>query len=445
MGMAVGQLIRRGFADRFHLDIEGQGLTGVGMIDIHIHIELAHLDDGHVSLSLVGVDPYQHARPVTLELRQQVLDRHSLDSILVAVAVCQLRRQRFVDLVAHGLARERTFQRRQDMAIAMQIHHRVLCVPLLNDVAGLVGHRVAERYNPVFLYGIDGQSPFPNNGRLSAITAQSRNVPGFPVTPAISMIFDTNIHAHQMNAMTATYRGWPTDSQRPLVIGHRGARAHAPENTLASFRKATELGADMWELDVHLTRDGVCVVSHDADLSRTAGVERTIPEMTLAEVAAIEKIAIPTFDEVVALAEQLGAGLYVELKGDGTGPLVRRTLESKAFRFAAIGSFRAGWVRELRDAGCEYPLAILVRVGGNPFAMADRSGADIIHLCWEGASARPQDLVTAELLARAKTRSLEVVLWHEERPAVIADIIELPVLGICSDKPEMLFEARGQI
>lgn len=234
--------------------------------------------------------------------------------------------------------------------------------------------------------------------------------------------------------------GWPALPHRPLVIGHRGARAHAPENTLASFAKASELGADMWELDVWLTRDGVCVVSHDDDLARF-GVNDRITAMSAQEVAGIDTVAIPTFSEVVDLAEALGAGLYVELKGEGTGEVVTEILARRRFRYAAIGSFNARWVRERRDAGCTFALAILVRAGGDPFGMAERSGADIIHLCWENAAPRPQDLVTPGLLALAKSRGLEVVLWHEERPAVIADIIEMPVLGICSDRPELLRRA----
>ncbi|MBN1248085.1 MAG: glycerophosphodiester phosphodiesterase, partial [Anaerolineae bacterium] len=56
---------------------------------------------------------------------------------------------------------------------------------------------------------------------------------------------------------------------RPLVIGHRGASAHAPENTLAAFRLARDAGADGVELDVHLTADGVPVVIHNARVDAT--------------------------------------------------------------------------------------------------------------------------------------------------------------------------------
>src|SRR5690606_5039230 len=94
-------------------------------------------------------------------------------------------------------------------------------------------------------------------------------------------------------------------------------------------------------------------------------------------------------------------GLYVELKAAGTGPLVWKELLAQNQRFACIGSFHEGQVRQLRDMGCDYPLSVLVRVGHDPHAMADRAGADIIHLCWENAGPRPQDLVDETLLTKA--------------------------------------------
>jgi glycerophosphoryl diester phosphodiesterase len=81
-------------------------------------------------------------------------------------------------------------------------------------------------------------------------------------------------------------------------------------------------------------------------------------------------------------------------------------------------------VRQLRAARCAYPLSILVPLGADPHAAADAAKADIIHLCWERGGQRPQDLVTRDLLDRARHAGREIVLWHEERPAVLADLVE---------------------
>ena len=238
--------------------------------------------------------------------------------------------------------------------------------------------------------------------------------------------------------------GWPVASLKfPLAIGHRGASGHATENTLAAFAKASDLGAAMWELDTQLTRDGVCVVSHDDHLQRVFGLDLRISELTAAELAALDGASVPTFAAVAALARRRNAGLYVELKSAGSGPLVMRELRRHDQRFAALGSFDVAQLREMRDARCDYPLAVLVRVGVDPHLLADTAGADIIHLCWERAGPRPQDLVTDSLIARANRDGRQIVLWHEERADVIAEIITLPVLGICSDRPEMLIAAAA--
>lgn len=238
--------------------------------------------------------------------------------------------------------------------------------------------------------------------------------------------------------------GWPAGLRPPLSIGHRGASAHARENTLEAFSIAARLGADMWELDTQLTRDNVCAVSHDDHLLRVFGLDAHVSRLTATDLAALPGAAVPTFAKVAALARGTGCGLYVELKAPGTGRLAWRELEERGQRFAVLGSFDVGMVRELRDAGCPYPLSVLVPLGADPHTAADAAGADIIHLCWERGGDRPQDLVTAALLDRARHDGREIVLWHEERPAVIADLVALPVLGICSDKPDLIVAAKGR-
>ena len=69
-----------------------------------------------------------------------------------------------------------------------------------------------------------------------------------------------------------------------LRIGHRGARAYAPENTLASFKKALEIGVDAIELDVRKTKDNQIVVIHDEDVKRTTNGEGLVCELTLKEI-----------------------------------------------------------------------------------------------------------------------------------------------------------------
>src|SRR5205814_5269304 len=120
-------------------------------------------------------------------------------------------------------------------------------------------------------------------------------------------------------AILAPRRRFPGDRSRamlegmaPLVIAHRGDSAHRPENTMASFASALEVGADLVELDVQLTRDGAVVVIHDATLERTTSGRGDVREMALREVRAVSAGFPSRFgaayagERVPVLAEVLG-------------------------------------------------------------------------------------------------------------------------------------------
>ncbi|MCK7519446.1 MAG: hypothetical protein MZV64_17790 [Ignavibacteriales bacterium] len=75
---------------------------------------------------------------------------------------------------------------------------------------------------------------------------------------------------------------------QPVIFAHRGAPAHAPENTLAAFELAVEQGADAIELDVKLSADGHVIVIHDATVDRTTGARGKVKDMSLAELRSLE-------------------------------------------------------------------------------------------------------------------------------------------------------------
>jgi glycerophosphoryl diester phosphodiesterase len=239
--------------------------------------------------------------------------------------------------------------------------------------------------------------------------------------------------------------GWPAHAaQRPLSIGHRGACAHAHENTIAAFRVAARLGADMWELDARLSRDGVVIVSHDAAVTGADGRRIVLPEHDAADIARMPLKRgghVPLLQDVIDLAIETNCGLYVEVKERAAARPALALLAKSAVPFAGLGSFDHDTVRDLVAAkGTEprFPVSVLVRNGEDPFVAAAITGAEIIHLCWERASDEPDRLITPEFLARAASGNLIVVIWHEERQGVLERLMAMPVAGICTDKPEMM-------
>ncbi len=226
-----------------------------------------------------------------------------------------------------------------------------------------------------------------------------------------------------------------------LKIAHRGASAYEPENTLRAFRRAIELGADMIELDVHLSRDGYPVIMHDATVDRTTNGTGYVRDKTLAELKELDAgkgERIPTLQEAMELVRGK-CGLYIELKErEAAGPVVD-AIHAEEFRDVIVASSDPYAVREVKRLDPEVPTSLLVGETEADFVgLASAVDADYIHLCWENKSPTPHKLLTPELLSSLHEHGLGVITWHEERPSEIRELIKLGVDGICSDKPDLI-------
>ncbi len=231
---------------------------------------------------------------------------------------------------------------------------------------------------------------------------------------------------------------WMTPA-RPYAIAHRGASAYAPDCSLEAYEKAARLGADFWEVDVRRAACGTLITYHDACLPDG----RAIAALTAEEIgvaATLQAVSAVPFATVLSLALSRNAGIYADIKDPAAAVAVMKALLAHGIDRAILGAFDPRAVAALAAANCPYPRAVLIPVGVDPFSVAE--GADILHLCWESLE-RPQDLLTPEFFARAEARNQKVVLWHEEDPARMAELRHLPVLGICSDRPELVHPFRA--
>src|SRR6266567_5715790 len=134
--------------------------------------------------------------------------------------------------------------------------------------------------------------------------------------------------------------------QLPPVIGHRGAAAYAPENTLAGLRRAKDLGCSWVEFDVRLTGDGALVLCHDARLDRTTTGQGRVSAHRLSAIRCFDAGAwfapefaggaVPTLEEALLLAAELGLSVNIEIKADrGQG---RSAAAAVAATLARLGS-----------------------------------------------------------------------------------------------------------
>jgi glycerophosphoryl diester phosphodiesterase len=247
-----------------------------------------------------------------------------------------------------------------------------------------------------------------------------------------------------------------------LVIGHRGAPADAPENTLESFRLALAQGADALELDVHLSADGVPVVIHDPDLHRTTDREGRVAALTVAELRAADAgarytpdagrtfpwrgrgVRVPTLDEV--LEEFAGVPLLIELKTPLAQQAVHRAIERHAAAAHCVpaSSFDAA-LEACREAGVAY--------GGSAreisrlyFRVACRLAAPAARYALLAVPLRHRGLTvpTRRFLRAAHALGRPVHVWTVDDPAVARALWDRGAAGVVTNRPGLMVQARAR-
>ena len=233
-----------------------------------------------------------------------------------------------------------------------------------------------------------------------------------------------------------------------FIIAHRGASGHAPENTLAAFKRALALGATFIETDLQLTRDARFVAIHDDTVDRTTNGQGKVHDQTLAVLRRLDAGSwfgseyngerIPTLEEILEFTKKNDVVFYLEMKPGGSWggehALVGALRESgEAARVVAI-SFDPSILGSLRKI--EPTLMTGVLYDGqlsDPVNAALDVGARQIVV--------RGDLVTPAMIERARKKDLQVVCWTINNPAHIRMLVAAGVDGIMSDYPDRLVAA----
>lgn len=156
-------------------------------------------------------------------------------------------------------------------------------------------------------------------------------------------------------------------AQNIIKVGHRGAMGYEPENTLASFKKAIDLKADMIELDVHVCKSGEVVVMHDETVDRTTSGTGKIEDKTLTELKGLhmdKNQKVPTLEEVLDIVDKK-IKVNIELKDQGTAQPVRAIIEQYIEKNGLdyddfiVSSFNHGELEELRKIDPEARIGVL--------------------------------------------------------------------------------------
>lgn len=226
------------------------------------------------------------------------------------------------------------------------------------------------------------------------------------------------------------------------IIAHRGGNGYQPENTLAAFRKALELGVDAIELDVHILRTGELVVIHDIMVNRTTDGEGYVADFTFNELRKLDAgqgEKVPTLNEVIELVNRQ-VPIIVELKAVGTGkPLAtllndylakgwqKEDFEVISFNHHEIAAFR-------QDCPGIRLGASLAGIPIDYCTFAAKMGVESVMLCVE--------FLTPEFVKDAHDNGITVYgyAWEPFTADIKSEIERIQDLGVdgwASDRPDI--------
>jgi len=236
----------------------------------------------------------------------------------------------------------------------------------------------------------------------------------------------------------------------PWVIAHRGASAHAPENTLAAFRRAVELGASGIETDLRATREGKFVLLHDTRVNRTTNGRGRIDQLSFDAVRKLDAGSwfdkefagerVPSLEEALALAAELDVWLYLELKValDGSLPfaLAGELRRSRRLGRVVLLSFDPAALALMSSTDPRLHTALLVGRAGPTIEAARRAEARLL--------APRHKRITRRMVRRAHEAGLGVVAWTVNTRQEMRRMLAFGVDGIMTDWPDRLIETIGR-
>ncbi len=234
---------------------------------------------------------------------------------------------------------------------------------------------------------------------------------------------------------------------KPLVIAHRGDSKNAPENTLASFKKALEMGVDGIEFDVQLTKDGQLVVIHDERVDRTTDGIGYVKDFTLKELKMLDaglkfdkKFAgekIPTLFEVFELVKYKKLILNIEIK---SGIVLYPGIEEKLIKMineyhfenrVVISSFNHYSLRDIKKMAPEFKIGLLYQSGlVEPWHIATRMKAYSLHPFYFN--------IIPELVNGCKKNNIKLFPWTVDKKEDMEMIVKESVDAIITNDPQTL-------
>ena len=222
-----------------------------------------------------------------------------------------------------------------------------------------------------------------------------------------------------------------------LKVGHRGARAYETENTIESFRKAIELGANAIELDVRLSLDGHPVISHDANLKKVFGKDAEVSGASLAELRKLTENRVVTLREALKFIGKDVEKILVELKEAGYEEKVLDVIRELGLvgRIIVV-SFHEEVLARVRSLDSEIETGFVYTKFSKPIETALKLKVQYLVPLYRFVHRRD--------IAKAHKSGLKVIVWTVNSKMEADLLIAKDVDGIATDRPDILAGVRAK-
>lgn len=225
--------------------------------------------------------------------------------------------------------------------------------------------------------------------------------------------------------------------REPLIIGHRGASAVAPENSMAAFAAAIAAGADGIEFDVRLSRDGVPVIIHDDTLQRTHDLRRRVVDLTAEE---LRGVGVPSLRDLFELMSQNDLILCLEIKASSP------TLPNLCCQLVHEFAFEDRVIVECFDLSVIDKIRTLKTAAlFEPRIYTDRKLIDRALEVGASVLALHHRLAKPPLIEKAKLAGLRVVVWTVDDPAWVARAQAMGIEALITNDPATMIEASDRL
>ncbi len=245
---------------------------------------------------------------------------------------------------------------------------------------------------------------------------------------------------------------------KPLVIAHRGGAGLWPENTLFALQEASKLGADLSEIDIHMTRDGVLVAIHDESIDRTTNAKGLVQDFTLAELKKLDAgyrwtndegrtfpfrgqgIKIPSLNEIFAAFPNQVINIEIKQNDPPIVAALRELInQHKKIKQVLVSAFHSRTMKVVRRL-CPNIATAGTEAEVDRFSKLSKLFLTRLFLLSATALEVPYEMITGHFVKAAHKKNIRVDAWTVNEVEDMERLIALEVDGVITDFPDRMLE-----